>query len=266
MRSSRFVEQVKATLTACLAVSTLLLTASDALAQRGQKVPPAFDILPITITGVTVQNGQLVASGLLGANPFTTPVTVAAAPSGGACPILDLSLGPIDLNLLGLRVQTSPICLQITAYGGGGLLGELLCGVANLLQGGMPLSDVLAGLEAQGQLPTFLNALTTLFDQALNVVTSNQVGAQQNGAVAASCTVLTLSLGPIELNLLGLDVILDNCAGGPVTVDITAIPGGGLLGDLLCSLTDLLNTRRPPLNAIQTLLFQISRVLGGLLG
>jgi len=125
---------------------------------------------------------------------------------------------------------------------------------------------VLGQLQSQGQLQTFLNGVTTLLDQALNVVTSNQVGAQQNGSIAASCSVLTLSLGPIDLNLLGLEVILDNCAGGPVTVDITAIPGGGLLGDLLCSLTDLLNAQRPPLTAIQTLLFQISRVLGGLLG
>ena len=51
---------------------------------------------------------------------------------------------------------------------------------------------------------------------------------------------------------------------GPVTVTITAIPGGGLLGDLLCSLSNLLNNNGSP-TAVQALLWQISRVLGGLL-
>lgn len=74
---------------------------------------------------------------------------------------------------------------------------------------------------------------------------------------------LSLALGPLDLNLLGLRVELDDCDGGPVTVDITAIPGG-LLGDLLCSLG-----RHPlnnPLNtAVQRLLWQISLLLGQLL-
>ena len=47
-----------------------------------------------------------------------------------------------------------------------------------------------------------------------------------------------------DLNVLGLHVRLDNCNNGPVTVDITAIPstqpGGGLLGDLLCGVDNLL--------------------------
>ena len=49
------------------------------------------------------------------------------------CGILDLTLGPLDLNLLGLRVQLNQIHLQITAIPGGGLLGDLLCAIANLL-------------------------------------------------------------------------------------------------------------------------------------
>jgi hypothetical protein len=49
------------------------------------------------------------------------------------CRILTLQLGPLDLNLLGLRVQLNRINLRITAIPGGGLLGDLLCGLANLL-------------------------------------------------------------------------------------------------------------------------------------
>ena len=49
------------------------------------------------------------------------------------CRVLTLTLGPLDLNLLGLRIQLNRINLRITAIPGGGLLGDLLCGIANLL-------------------------------------------------------------------------------------------------------------------------------------
>ena len=63
---------------------------------------------------------------------------------------------------------------------------------------------------------------------------------------AASCTVLQLQLGPIDLNLLGLRVQLfggtDPSNPLPVTLLITAVPGNGnLLGNLLCNLTGALN-------------------------
>jgi hypothetical protein len=51
-----------------------------------------------------------------------------------------------------------------------------------------------------------------------------------------ACSILHLELGPLNLTLLGLNVVLDDCANGPVTLDITAVHGGGLLGDLLCDL------------------------------
>jgi len=52
----------------------------------------------------------------------------------GTCRILTLELGPLDLNLLGLRVQLNRINLRITAeQGRGNLLGNLLCDIAGLL-------------------------------------------------------------------------------------------------------------------------------------
>ena len=65
----------------------------------------------------------------------------------GTCTILDLTLGPLDLNLLGLRIQLNQVHLLITAVpGAGNLLGNLLCAVANLLNGGGPLSNLLTNL------------------------------------------------------------------------------------------------------------------------
>jgi hypothetical protein len=239
-------------------VAFATLTSSPALAQ-GRRAPANYSVIPITITGVAVENGGLVVNGLVGSNPFQTPLTITPQQSAGACPILNLQLGPIDLNLLGLRVQTSQICLDVTAVEGGGLLGDLLCEVANLLQGGTPLTDVLALLQGRSDLTRFLAGLTSLLDEVFDRLTAN---TSLNGA---TCEILSLALGPIELNLLGLVVELDNCANGPVTLDITAIPGGGLLGDLLCSLSDLLNGRAAAV-AINTVLFQISRLLGQLVG
>jgi hypothetical protein len=61
------------------------------------------------------------------------------------CSVLHLTLGPLDLNLLGLTVHLDRVVLNIDAQSGSGnLLGNLLCSVAGLLDGG-PLSQ-LSGL------------------------------------------------------------------------------------------------------------------------
>jgi len=66
--------------------------------------------------------------------------------AAGTCQILDLQIGAIDLNLLGLVVHVDPIAINITAQSGpGNLLGNLLCAVANLLNSQGPL-DQLVGL------------------------------------------------------------------------------------------------------------------------
>ena len=78
-------------------------------------------------------------------------------PTPGACQILSLTLQPIDLNLLGLRVRTSRIDLLIEGVPGpGNLLGNLLCGLLGLLD---PNSLATTPL---GQLAQILNALLAL--------------------------------------------------------------------------------------------------------
>jgi hypothetical protein len=51
-----------------------------------------------------------------------------------SCDVLNLRLGPLDLNLLGLEVHLNTVVLNIVATPGpGNLLGNLLCAVAGLL-------------------------------------------------------------------------------------------------------------------------------------
>src|SRR5436190_1499768 len=111
-----------------------------------------------TITGFAVDGQHVVALGTIAGiangtqsivSTFSAPInqptaTAAAEPATAACQILNLVLGPLNLNILGLVISIpNPIVLNITAVpGAGNLLGNLLCAVANLLNGGGPLQQI----------------------------------------------------------------------------------------------------------------------------
>lgn len=148
------------------------------------------------------------------------------------CPVLDLTLGPLDLNLLGLMVHLDQVHLTITADSNGGLLGSLLCSLAG--RGGAGLTSMKAaksltkaanksGLATKGvQFAVPLYQTTTSGGVTTLSTTKSPL---------AICNVLNLTLGPLDLNLLGLMVHLDQ-----VHLVITADSNGGILGSLLCGL------------------------------
>jgi|tagenome__1003787_1003787.scaffolds.fasta_scaffold20936066_1 hypothetical protein len=153
------------------------------------------------------------------------------------CDVLNLNLGPLHLELLGLIVDLNQVVLTIKADSNGGLLGSLLCGLAG----------------TSGAAPT---ALTTTAAKLTKVAHSSglaagpafnvplQLAAPGTQQAAAVCTVLDLTLGPLDLNLLGLMVHLGGGATGtdPIHLTITADPTKGILGSLLCSLAGGLPT------------------------
>ena len=68
-------------------------------------------------------------------------------------------------------------------------------------------------------------------------------------------------LGPLHLNLLGLVVDLNQ-----ITLNVTAIPGAGnLLGNLLCDVSNLLNTGGT-LSTLENNLAGLVGILNGILG
>jgi hypothetical protein len=74
--------------------------------------------------------------------------------------------------------------------------------------------------------------------------------------INATCDILHLELGPIDLNLLGLVVHVDK-----IVIDIDAQSGpGSLLGNLLCAVANLLNSNGP-LSQLVNLLNQILGLL-----
>ena len=97
---------------------------------------------------------------------------------------------------------------------------------------------------------TAVDGTVTAINQTFDDVVASLLG---NGS---SCSILFLDVGPIFLDLLGLQVDLSQ-----ITLDVTAVRGAGnLLGNLLCAVAGLLD-RGGPLTIIQRLLDRINNLL-----
>jgi hypothetical protein len=234
--------------------------------------------VPISVTGINLTNitrdattGVLTATGTLTGKilgqQFTTPTTLTITPgaTSTATPILNLHLNAIHLNVLGLKVDTSPIDLKITAQPGGGLLGDLLgsSGLGGLVSGvtgstnlnnllgslNSFLNSTTGGLAGSGGTGGLLGGLSSVLSNLTGQATIPTGGAAHSpGAVT---NLLHLSVGPVDLNLLGLNVHLDNGSNGPVTVDVSAQRGpGNLLGNLLTSVAHLLDGPHSPISGV----------------
>jgi hypothetical protein len=131
------------------------------LVNRGGRAIGTFEGV-LEIVEFVFEDGQLIANGVLNgevlnrAGRVITTLTDQAVSlrvteligddgggdgGSGVCQILNLTLGPLDLNVLGLIVELDTVNLDISADPAGGLLGQLLCGVADLL--GSVLGDLL---------------------------------------------------------------------------------------------------------------------------
>jgi hypothetical protein len=106
------------------------------------------------VSAFSAQNGKLLATGTLTGTVTNTTtgaltaveetVTFVVQQAQGSCKILDLTLGPLELDLLGLVIELDEVHLEITAQQGpGNLLGNLLCAIAGLLNGPTGLTGLL---------------------------------------------------------------------------------------------------------------------------
>jgi len=199
------------------------------------------------ITRFAVADRKIVARGTLttrvsGANQSQaarTPITFAVVAQAGRCSVLTLNLQGLDLTLLGLNVNLSEVNLRIYAIPrgeGSGLLGRLFCALSRTQ---LRLGRGASVAHAQ----KVVRALNTqLENHPMRAFQGSAVLAADDGASAAqapaTCEVLRLVLGPLRLNLLGLVVELYGPnRQSPITLTITGIRGGGILGDLFCGLT-----------------------------
>jgi hypothetical protein len=123
------------------ATSSVLMTGTAAGGTVFNGVLKVTSVAADSVTGALSATGNLTgtitnsAGTVLGT--VNQVVTVPLASVSGSCTILTLTLGPLDLNLLGLMVHLNQVVLNITAQPGpGNLLGNLLCSIAGLLNGG----------------------------------------------------------------------------------------------------------------------------------
>ena len=136
-----------------------------------------------TLKGTMRKNGKtksvtkknvLMPAAVSGAGPRdSASASQVLPPIPGACQVLNLVLGPINLNLLGLVVRTNLINVRIDAVpGDGNLLGNLLCAVTNLLNPDGVL----------GPLTGAVNQLTAALNAILAVLPTNPAAAAAAGS------------------------------------------------------------------------------------
>ena len=235
-------------LAAASAAAVTLASAGPALAQepaRDEARPVRVDV---KVQRFALQGGKVVAKGTARAglrdaggtlSQATKPVTFQVQGGGSSCRVLTLQLDTLQLELLGLRVDTSAVNLRITGQRSGGALGQLFCRLSR----GIRLNRSALKADAARSLtrrlagrPMRAIAFTAQVRPTDQPAPPTARTAQAQPA-PGSCQVLDLILGPLNLDLLGLRVDL---YGGrttdPVRVLITANPARGVLGQVFCRL------------------------------
>ena len=138
----------------------------------------------------------------------------------------------------------NPLVMPVTAPGGA-FNGTFTLTSFALQNGALVANGIISGTDASGV-------------SHFGTVTVPVSTGASTAAAAASCPILHLVLGPINLNILGLQVTTNQ-----IVLDISAIPGAGnLLGNLLCDVAGLLNGS--PTATLIGLLNQIIAILQGL--
>jgi hypothetical protein len=148
-----------------------------------------------------------------------------------------------------------------TAFAASSTAAPITTAVTGTAAGGGTFTGTLSNIvfsNANGVLTATGSLSGTLTDAAGNVVgTVSNLLVSTTAAATGSCTILHLVLGPLDLNLLGLMVHLNQ-----VVLDITAQSGpGNLLGNLLCAVAHLLDNGGP-VSGLAGLLNNLFRNLG----
>jgi hypothetical protein len=224
--------------------ATAIATPSGASGHKSANAGPVVGSLKVNykINQFVKKGNQLLAQGVVTATytaedgkthsvkkPFSAHANVAKKMIGMSqtsrqqlCPVLTLQLDQLSLNLLGLHVDLSKVVLTITADSQGGILGRLFCSVAN--------GKVKLATKMSAQRFTKAAHKSGLSTKGITVGVPTRQGS---AAAPGPCQVVDLLLGPLHVDLLGLIVDLNQ-----VHLQITADPNGGILGSLLCSITN----------------------------
>jgi hypothetical protein len=167
--------------------------------------------------------------------------------------VLATTLSPITASVAHAQVgRSAGVSVPVTGTVDG---VQTVIGTFNIQRFAKSEGEIVAVGTLVASLPTPGGALRTVVTPlSMTLERSASIAAANNVSALAVCEVLNLVLGPLDLNLLGLAVHLDQ-----VVLDITAVSGAGnLVGNLLCAITGLLDGAGP--------LGQVVALLNGLLG
>jgi hypothetical protein len=156
------------------------------------------------------------------------------------------------------QAHTGPLVTQLTnlAVTSTGAVGQPPAGTAGVFNGTLTITSFASNAAGQLLASGTISGVTTFVGGATQTVTNVAFSNLVVTPASQRCTILHLDLGPIFLNLLGLQLTTS-----PITLDLTAVAGAGnLLGNLLCAVAHLLD-QNPLLPAIQNLLNQINGII-----
>ena len=247
----------------------VLLSASPAPTD-GLLGPLQIQSIEATERGLEASGGVSLPGGTF--IPFSTDVAADVRQQSDTTTIIDLTLGPVDLDLLGVRVDLAEVGLEVTATRGEGLVlgnvltdllgdvgdggggsaagmasgigqavGAALGGQSDVLSG-LPIGEQLASLEQASGLSGLLGGLD-LSNPASAAAAVPQSQTSGNMGLVDEVQVLRLSVAELDLALLGLGVKTT----APLELSVTASSGPGkLLGNLLVYLSSLADGLLPP--------------------
>ncbi len=174
------------------------------------------------------------------------------ATTGSTCQVLSLHLDRLNLALLGLRLDVSTVNLKITGNRAR-TLGALFCRLATATKLGKLRSARSAALSLNRRLrstplqmvgfsarlyPQTVPADAEGAPQSESTAGTRQAGSTPPPPSGPTCPVLDLTLGPLNLDLLGLVVDLYGATSkDPVRVTAVADPAAGILGKALCQIS-----------------------------
>jgi hypothetical protein len=199
----------------------------------------------------TATQGSANAGSFFFGPQYAVPVTgvfKAPAPAPTDTVLSSITLKPLDLNLLGLELQTSPITITISAKSGDGKL------LGNLLKSG---SNFISTTQANQALNNVLSKTVDLANSGSLGVFGLSSGAFDTAPVSNE-QILELFVAPSHLETLGgvIDI-------SPVRFSISAHAGDGLvLGNAMAALSNLFNPPLPSQVDIDAINQQLSNVLG----
>lgn len=172
---------------------------------------------------------------------------VLKASTGSTCQVLTLRLDRLNLALLGLRLDVSAVNLRITGNRAR-TLGALFCKLSKATRLGKIATAraTAASLNSRlrGRPLQMIGFNAMLYPQTVNADGTPQTtsgsarSTRQQAPLGPTCPVLDLTLGPLNLDLLGLVVDLyGKTRTDPVRVTAVADPAAGILGKALCQIS-----------------------------